>query len=106
MAFASLVAITDDSELDLVELKRFVMQVEKTIHHQANDVRYAMNRFVIAVGTYVGELTERALEAAEKIGPVSVDFGDTACQCPLAPEHIQKAKKDGVVGKKRKSAKC
>jgi hypothetical protein len=105
MTLASLVAITDDSDLDLVELKRFLTHVERTVHHQANDVRYAMNRFVIAVGTYVRELTERALESAERIGPVSVDFGDTACQCPFAPQHIQKAKKGGIIGKKRKTAK-
>src|SRR5437879_3935794 len=47
---SSLVAITDDSELDLAELKKLLQRVEKTIHHQPNRVRYVMNGFVIAVG--------------------------------------------------------
>lgn len=65
-----------------------------------------MNSFVIAVGTYVGELMAAALRAAEKIGRVSVDMGDTACEVPNASQHIQKAHSRGVIGKKRKTAKC
>jgi 3-methyladenine DNA glycosylase AlkD len=106
MTLASVVAITDDSDLDLAELNRLLTRVERTIHQQANAVRYAMNRFVIAVGTYVGELTASALQAAEKIGPVSVDMGGTACEVPFAPECIQKAQTGRAIGKKRKSARC
>ena len=65
-----------------------------------------MNGFVIAVGTYVRGLTPLAVQTAEKIGPVSVDKGDTACRVPYAPDYIQKAQKRGVVGKKRKTAMC
>ena len=65
-----------------------------------------MNGFVIALGTYVRELTEPAMQAGEQIGPVSVDMGNTACKVPYAPEYIQKARERGAVGKKRKSAKC
>ena len=64
------------------------------------------NGFVIALGTYVKALTDLALQTAEKIGRVSVDMGATACQVPYAPEYIQKARKSGAVGKKRKTAKC
>src|SRR5258707_4690714 len=45
--FSSLVGTTDDSELDLAELKKLLKRVEKTIHSQANWVRRAMNGFVI-----------------------------------------------------------
>ena len=103
---SSLVAIKDDSHLDLAELKRLLQRVEQTIHQQSNHVRYAMNGFVIALGTYVQEFTELAVQTGEKIGPVSVDMGNTACKVPHAPEYIQKAQKRGVVGKKRKTAKC
>jgi 3-methyladenine DNA glycosylase AlkD len=102
----SLVAIQDDSELDLAELKRLLRRVERTIHQQPNRVRYAMNGFVISLGIYVRELTQLAIEAGEKIGKVSVDMGETACKVPYAPEYIQKAQKRGAVGKKRKTAKC
>lgn len=102
----SLVAITDDAQLDLAELKKLLQRVAKTIHDQPNRVRYAMNGFVIAVGTYVTTLTDAALQAGEKIGRVKVDMGNTACEVPFAPAYIQKVAKRGAIGKKRKTAKC
>src|SRR5262249_1583128 len=47
---SSLVAIKDNAELDLAELKQLLQRVQKTIHRQPNRVRYVMNGFVIAVG--------------------------------------------------------
>ena len=102
----SLVSIKDDSELDLTELKRLLERVRKSIHQAPNYVRYQMNSFVIAVGSYVEPLTDTALRIAEKIGPVSVDMGDTSCEVPYAPDYIGKVQKRGTIGKKRKSAKC
>jgi 3-methyladenine DNA glycosylase AlkD len=89
------VSIIDDAEL---------ARVEKTIHAAPNRVRYAMNGFVIAVGSYVKPLTELATETGKRIGRVEVDMGETACQVPYAPEYIQKATARGI--KKRKSVKC
>jgi 3-methyladenine DNA glycosylase AlkD len=103
---SSLVGIKDDAELDLAELKRLLARVGKTIHKQPNRVRHAMNAFVIAVGTYVQPLSDLALQTAQKIGEVSVDVGDTSCKVPYAPEYIEKVRKKGAVGKKRKTAKC
>jgi 3-methyladenine DNA glycosylase AlkD len=102
----SLVSIKPDVELDLRELKRLLQRVQQTIHQQPNRVRYGMNGFVIAVGSYVAPLTEAALEAAAKIGRVSVDMGETACNVPLATEYIKKVEDRGSIGKKRKTAKC
>ena len=103
---SSLVAIKEDADLDLPELGRLLARVQKTIHDQPNDVRYAMNGFVIAVGCYVQSLTDQAIRAGEKIGRVEVDMGETACQVPFAPDYICKVQQRGTVGKKRKSAKC
>jgi 3-methyladenine DNA glycosylase AlkD len=103
---SSLVAIKDDADLELPELKHMLQRVQKTIHEQPNHVRYAMNGFVIALGTHVQALSDLAVRAAGKIGRVSVGMGDTACQVPYAPEYIQKTRKGGAVGKKRKTAKC
>jgi 3-methyladenine DNA glycosylase AlkD len=102
----SLMSIKDDTALDLAALKRLLQRVQTTIHKEANAVRGAMNGFVIAVGTYVPALTGAAKSAAERIGPVSVEMGDTACKVPYAPDAIQKAEQAGTVGKKRKTAKC
>lgn len=102
----SLVAIKEDADLDLAELKRLLQRVEQTIHEQPDRVRYVMNGFVIAVGSYVRELTALALQTASRIGRVKVDMGGTACKVPYAPEYIQKVQKRGAIGKKRKTAKC
>lgn len=103
---SSLVAVRDDGDLDAAELKRLLQRVEKGIHHQPNGVRSAMNGFVIALGTYVKGLTQLAVQTGEKIGPVTVDVGNTACKVPYSPESIEKARKRGVIGKKRKTARC
>jgi DNA alkylation repair enzyme len=102
----SLVSVTDDFELDLPELKRLLERVRKNIHQAPNDVRSQMNSFVIAVGSYVQPLTDRAIQTAEKIGRVTVDMGNTSCQVPFAPDYIRKVQTRGTIAKKRKSAKC
>jgi hypothetical protein len=65
-----------------------------------------MNGFVIAVGSYVRALTDLAVQVGEKVGEVTVDMGGTACKVPYAPDYIDKVRKRGTIGKKRKSAKC
>jgi hypothetical protein len=102
----SLMSIKEDAALDLVELKRLLERVQKAIHQAPDPVRHQMNSFIIAVGGYVTSLTEAAIRAGEKIGPVMVDMGNTSCQVPFAPDYIRKVQKRGTVGKKRKSAKC
>jgi 3-methyladenine DNA glycosylase AlkD len=102
----SLVSIKDDSELDLPKLKQLLERVRKSIHQAPDDVRYQMNSFVIAVGSYVKSLTETAMQTAKKIGPVTVDMGNTSCRVPFAPDYIRKVQERGSIGKKRKSAKC
>jgi 3-methyladenine DNA glycosylase AlkD len=103
---SGLVAIKDDRELDVAELKQLLQRIEKTIHQQPNRVRYVMNGFVISVGSYVKALTDLALQIGAKMGRVSVDMGGTACKVPYAPEYIQKIQKRGAIGKKRKTTKC
>ena len=103
---SGLVSIKDDAELDLAELKRLLERVQKTIHEQPNRVRYSMNGFVIAIGSYVRALTDLAIKTGGKIGPVSVEMGGTACKVPFAPEYIEKVRKRGTIGKKRKTPKC
>ena len=102
----SLVSIKDDSELDLPKLKQLLERVRKSIHQAPNDVRYQMNFFVIALGSYVKSLTQTAIQTAEKIGSVSVNMGNTSCEVPFAPDYIRKVQQRGTIGKKRKSAKC
>jgi hypothetical protein len=102
----SLVSIKADAELDLAELKRLLQRVQQTIHQAPNAARTQMNLFVISVGSYVQPLTGTARQIGEKIGPVTVDVGNTSCQVPFAPDYIRKVEKHGSLGKKRKTAKC
>jgi len=103
---SSLVAIKDDGELDLPELKRLLERVQREIHQAPDVVRYQMNAFVIAVGCYVQSLTAFAMQTGEKIGPVMADLGNNSCQVPFAPDYIRKVQQRGTIGKKRKTAKC
>jgi hypothetical protein len=103
---SSLVGIRPDADLDLDALKGLLERVGETIHQQPDRVRYSMNGFVIAVGTYVEPLTELALEIGRKVGTVQVDMGKTACKVPFAPDYIEKVRQRGAIGRKRKSAKC
>ena len=103
---ASLVSIKADSELDLPALQQLLGRVQETIHTAPDLVRYQMNEFVIAVGSYIPALTDLALQTAETIGPVIADLGNNSCKMPFAPETIRKVQQRGTLGKKRKSAKC
>jgi hypothetical protein len=103
---ALLVSVKDDAELDQAALKQLLKRVEQKIHRTPDLPRTAMNAFVIAVGSYVKPLSNLALRTGEKIGPVTADMGNTACQVPFAPDSIRKVAGRGAIGKKRKSAKC
>jgi 3-methyladenine DNA glycosylase AlkD len=102
----SLVSIKADKELDLVALQDLLLRVEQTIHQATDLVRYQMNSFVIALGSFVSPLTVSAIHTAEQIGPVMADLGNNACQVPFAPDYIRKVQTRGTLGKKRKTAKC
>jgi 3-methyladenine DNA glycosylase AlkD len=104
--YSGLVATKSDAELDLREVESLLGTVVKGIDGAENRVRYTMNGFVIAVGTYVKPLSKQAKAAALQIGEVSVQMGDTACEVPLATAYIEKNERAGRVGKKRKTIRC
>ena len=103
---SALVSIKPDSDLDLPKLRQLLQGVGKSLHQAPNDVSYAMNGFVIALGSFVAPLTQEALDMAERIGRVSVDMGKTECKVPFAPDYIRKVQQMGRIGKKRKAARC
>ena len=103
---SSLVSVKDDAALDVDELKGLLARVQDTIHAQPDRVRYVMNGFVIAVGSYVKGLAALAIRTGKAVGTIEVDMGNTACKVPFAPDYIQMVKDRGAVGKKRKTARC
>ena len=104
--YSGIVAMGDDKDLDLAEIRSLLKQVENAVDSAPNRVRYTMNGFVISVGTYVKDLLKDAKATAKKIGTLSIDMGDTSCKVPLATDYIAKVEKMGRVGKKRKTMKC
>lgn len=104
--YAGIIATTPDEDLDLEEIKSLLDRVVREVHQAPNKVRYTMNGFVIAVGSYVKPLLKKAKQVAKKVGVVSVNMGDTACKVPQALAYIEKIESAGRVGKKRKTIKC
>lgn len=84
-------SITDDYCMALLA------RIEKSIAKGKNRVRHAMNSALIAIGGRSTKLRTAAIAAAKRIGPVSVDHGDTACETPDAVSYIGKiwARKKG-----------
>ena len=103
---ANCLMVTPDENLDSEQIKSLLQRVANDLSQAKNRTRYAMNGFVIAVGTSVVPLAAEAIKTAESIGKVHVDMGETSCKVPLATEKIEKAVKFGRQGKKRKSARC
>jgi|ERR1700741_4722768 len=103
---SGLTALKPDSELDLAVLKNLLARVEKKIHASRNNERSAMNRFVIAVGTYVKGLNKEALAVAANVGTVTVVMEGTSCKVPDAAVYIKKAADKNAIGKKKKMLKC
>lgn len=99
-------AVNQDEHLDIELYSQLLDRVANDIHDAQNRVRYTMNGFVISVGTYVKDLTQKATQVAEKIGIIEVDMNGTACKVPLAKDYIQKVIDKQRVGKKRKTARC
>jgi 3-methyladenine DNA glycosylase AlkD len=104
--YAGLVATKTDEALDLAEIEDLLRIVVKGIDGAQNRVRYTMNGFVIAAGTYAKPLLKQAKASARQIGAVSVDMGDTACNIPLATAYIEKIEASGRVGQKRRTIRC
>jgi 3-methyladenine DNA glycosylase AlkD len=104
--YSGLVGTKPDDSLDLVEIEGLLGTVVKGIKNAQNRVRYTMNGFVIAVGTYVKPLSKQAKAAARQIGTISVEMGETACKVPVATAYIEKIEAAGRAGQKRKTIRC
>jgi 3-methyladenine DNA glycosylase AlkD len=103
---SSLCTIKPDAELDLKALTKLLKRVEKEIHKAPNRARYNMNCFVMAVGQGVADLTDAALAVADKIGKVECDMGDTSCKVPDAGAYLRSMIERGMIGRKKKKARC
>lgn len=103
---AALASTVPDEDLPVKKFSALLDRVAKTIAKSPDDVRLAMNQFIIAVGTYVAPLGKAAIATARKIGVVEADMGDTACKIPDAETYIVKARRGAPIAPKRKTVRC
>ena len=99
-------SIVDNEQVDLDTINGLLKRVSLEIHAEPNEVKAAMNGFLIAAGSYLPEVTGLARSLAGEIGEVEVNQGDTACKTPDALVYIDKVEKMGRLGKKKKTARC
>lgn len=81
-------------------------KIEKEIHSSGNRVKYTMNGFIIALGAGEPEYFKACQDLAKRIGKVEVFMGKTSCKVPEAVSYLDKIKKMGRLGKKKKTIKC
>ncbi len=87
----SILASRGNGDLDDNAYRDYLEQIERTIHSSPNRVRHSMNGALIAIGLRNQELQADALAAAERIGRVVVDHGQTNCKTPDAISYIRRA---------------
>jgi len=70
----------------------YLSVIERRIGDAPNRTREAMNTALIAIGSRSKELMTPAIAAAERIGPVEIDHGETGCKTADAVPYIRKAR--------------
>lgn len=78
-------------------------RIEEQIHRRKNRVRHSMNGALISIGGRNQRLRARAVAAADRIGKVEVDHGETSCKTPEAVGYIEKiwVRKEQQAAKKK-----
>ena len=82
-------AMRDEATPDAWFLAR-ASEIEKSIHVVTNEERGVMNRTLISLGCRNAAMRKAVAAAAQRIGPVEVDHGNTACQTPDVGEYVDK----------------
>ena len=68
-----------------------IKTIVASIHKAPNLERTAMNNALIAIGSRDEAARKAAIAAAKRIGPVTIDHGETDCRTPDAAADIEKA---------------
>ncbi|MFN3199817.1 MAG: DNA alkylation repair protein [Bradymonadia bacterium] len=83
-------ALVTKGKVEVDEARGLLERIVAGIHQSGNRTRYSMNNTLIAIGGTLPELQQAAIDAAEQIGPVVVDHGETGCQTPEAIPYIER----------------
>lgn len=105
-SLAATATLKKDEEIDLKLFEKLISRAEKDIKTAPNRTKYAINTFIISVGSYIPSLTEQCKKAAERIGKIRVEMEGTECKVPYAPDYIKKTVERGSLLKKKKTVRC
>lgn len=83
----------DPGSVSDADAGKMLATIEKQIHRSPNWARRAMNGALISIGVFKPALRKKAVEAAQRIGKLEVDHGETSCKTPDAADYIEKASK-------------
>ena len=72
------------------ELRHLLRQIEAEIDERPNRVRHEMNGALIVIALRDGNLRRSVLAAANRIGPVKVDHGQTGCKTPEVAPYVER----------------
>lgn len=81
-----------DQALPDAFFEAYLQQAERDIHAAQNRVREGINNALIAIGSRSARLEALAIAAANRIGVVQIDHGETNCKTPDAVSYIRKAR--------------
>lgn len=95
-----------DEDLDISYFEKHLDYISKHIHDEPNRLRYAMNNYVIAVGSGIESLSDKAKQIGNDIGEVKVYMGNTACLVPNIEQNIEKSVNKHGKGFKKKKVRC
>ncbi len=102
----AIAATVPDDVLPIAQYGKLLDRVAKTMKTAPDDARLAMNHFVIACGTYLAPLADKAIATARAVGKVEADMGDTECKVPDAESYIIKSRRGAPIAPKRKTMRC
>lgn len=105
-ALGAIAAVVPDELLPVAQFGKLLDRVAREMARAPDRVRYTMNNFIIACGTYIAPLGDKAIATARAVGSVEVDMGDTACKVPDAESYILKSRRGKPVAPKRKTVRC
>ncbi len=90
-AWNVLVSLADKGDhLDDAYFAARLEQIERQVHQRPNRVRHAMNMALIAIGGRNENLRKLAIAAADRIGSLDVDHGETGCKTPMPEPYIER----------------
>ena len=88
------------------ELQGLLDQIEAEIGERPNRVRHEMNGAMIVIALRDDGLHRSVLAAAERIGPVKVDHGQTGCKTPEVAPYIERTLAHRAAKAARQAAKA